>query len=295
MHYSFNNNFQYVIPKNIRDKTLVLFGSSAHEVEFLAMNNLVVDECKNLKIKTYVCKSIKDFISIIKLEKPELLIIDSHGGFEQKTLSSYLIINDEKLTSEIIIKNKIHVPLVFLSACTTNPTYGFVNSITNAFFSGGSFSVTTTFLPISIVNGSLTYLRLLRHLDSVATNGDFPNWLSYISHITRTAFFSDIVFQLSNQIVKRSKNKQKTILDILNKLDKIKDNTVSFPSRRATFEQLNQELNKLDKDLRISFESFIHENLLYSHLGRSDLIKFQSWIDRKIIKRNKLFSKTTHK
>lgn len=286
--FGLNNNFQYVVPKDIRDKTLVLFGAPETDVEFQAVNAVVREECARLGIKTIDCKSVNEFMSAIEEEKPELLIIDCHGEIDYDTLSSYLLINNEKLSAEMLLERKIQVPLVFLSACSTNPNFGFVHSIANAFLFNGSFSVSTTFLPISIRNGSITYLRLLLHLDQTARNGDFPNWLSYVSHITRTSAFTNLWLRLEEQLNKLSVNKRKDTDKILTSLDKIKDKTVSFSTRRATFEKIDQLLNELSKNVRLSFQSIMHENLLYSHIGRSDLISFQSWMERKQEKNTKL-------
>lgn len=292
-YFNQNNNICYVIPENIAQRTLVIFGVPENEPEFQKAMELSISECKRLNIRYKKCLTVNDFISEVKEFRPEFLIIDCHGNFNEEDLSSYLNIANEKLTHEHIVNNELYVPIVFLSACVTSPTYGYVHSIVNAFFTTGSFCVTSTYLPINITNGTITYLRALWHLDNSAKNGDYANWLSYISMVIRSSFINLIVKKISERKRFQSTQNQKKLDKIIAELDRIKDLTVTFPKRRETFEKMDILLNNIDENLRFEFKKIMQENLLYTHIGRADLIKFQSWLSRKNIKLNQFKTFTT--
>lgn len=280
--FALNQNFNYLIPKNLSDKTLVIFGCSINEYEYNISTEVAIRECIRLNINYKRCLGVTDFISTVKNLKPDLLILDCHGQYDSETLSSYLIINGEKLSHEEIVSIDFPIPLIFLSSCATSPNYGYVHSIANAFFSNGSFSVTSTYLPIDVVNGTITYLRLLWHLDTTSRNGDFPNWLSYISFVTRISLFNKIVEKLPLFISGTTSSKRNSLPHIIKEIERIKDLMIAFPNRRSTFEKLNDLLNNINSEFRINMSSLMSENLLYTHLGRSDLIQFESWRERKL-------------
>jgi len=280
-----NSNATYTIPENIVEKTLVIFGMPEDEPLFLASMQIAMKECERLGIKYRRCKSVAEFIQTVKEVEPDLLIVDCHGEYDDSDLSSYLDINGEALRHEDIVSNNLFVPLVFLSACATSPSYGYVHPIANAFFSAGSFAVTSTYLPIDILNGTITYLRLLLHLDAVAKNGDHMNWLSYVSYAVRTSLFNEVIHKAFEKVDNFTGQKKQRTMKVIKELDRIKDLVVTFPKRRETFEKINDLLNSMDQNIRLNFWNTVHESLLYTHLGRADLIKFDRWLKRMETKR----------
>ena len=92
-----------------------------------------------------------------------MLIFDCHGDFEEKDLSSYLVVDDKNdilLTGEDIINNNISAPIVFISACSTMPNYGYVNAILLATSKGLVFDLALldqnlpSYLKENILSGS---------------------------------------------------------------------------------------------------------------------------------------------
>jgi hypothetical protein len=148
-----NTYFKFDITKDILKETLVLFCASSEDENyetFLFFYENIRELSKELEFKTFICKSVDEVARLVNEHRPNLLIFDCHGHYDTDSLSSYLVINKERLDGAGIVKNRISAPIVFLSACFTNPTYGYVNGIANAFFEAGSLAVTATYFPISI-------------------------------------------------------------------------------------------------------------------------------------------------
>ncbi|MEO6219015.1 MAG: CHAT domain-containing protein [Ginsengibacter sp.] len=266
-----NNEFEYLIPKDILKKTLVIFGSN--EPQF----KIWQDQCSQMSIekefKTARCYSISDVEDAIQKHKPEFLIYDCHGSYKEEIRGTILWIGNEQLTPEIILKKELSAPIVFLSACGTAPTYGLINSVANAFFESGSLSVTTTYLPVEINSSSILYLRLLNKLEMATDKGFHKNWLEFISHIIRTSYVMD-KFRIA--LEKAHVNKRKYLMD---KNATVLAETLVFEKRRKVFEELNNRLAEICNANPDVFNESIPEYLFYSNLGRGDLIHFESWTE----------------
>jgi hypothetical protein len=270
--YTKNNIIEYSIPTDIIDKTLVITGSQ--DASFAIWHKQLEELNQTLKFKIVHCKTIGEVIDSVVKYKPELLIFDCHGEFDSDNSSTHLLIGNEKLTNEVIVKNNIFAPLIFISACGTAPLYGLINTVANGFFEAGALSVTATYLPIEINSGSILYIRLLNKLDYAAKNGIHKNWLEFISHIIRTSSIMDAY----SHVFKKSKNFSKKEWQESN----IKTLTESlfFENRRNLYNNLDNHISKLDKNLRDSFTKRVPEYLFYSNLGRSDLIIFDKYKEK---------------
>src|SRR5690606_26016639 len=137
-----------------------------------------------------------DIKAAVEEYKPDLLIFDCHGNFNEKDLSSYLVIdqsNDILLTGEDIIEHRISAPLAFISACSTMPNYGYVKFLTDAFFQAGAFVVTATFLPIKVLDASALIIRLLNNLKYQDDKVIFSNWLAFVCHTLRSMLIYETV------------------------------------------------------------------------------------------------------
>lgn len=267
---SFANNeqFEYSIPDDILNKTLVIYGSD--EASFKQWRLPVDNLASTHGFKTRICLSVNSMIEAVKALKPEFLIFDCHGGYDENTKSSFLMLGDERLTGDIIVNYNIHAPLVFLSACNTAPTYGTINTIANAFFETNCLSVTTTYLPINIATGTILYLRLLNNLKMASTEAIHSNWLNFVSHMIRTSAVTD-AFSFLNKIKNRKIDKKKVIALQTQSFNKL----LSFHLRREVYKGLDENLRKLSSSDEQLFSKIIPEYLFYSNLGRSDLIKFE--------------------
>jgi hypothetical protein len=271
--FTANEQFEYSVPTDILKKTLVIYGSN--EPAFTTWRRPVDHLSHTHGFNTQVCLSVQAMLEAVIKFKPDLLIFDCHGGFDDESNSSFLMLGEEQLTGNKVIEYDIHAPLVFLSACNTAPTYGTINTIANAFFQTNCLSVTTTYLPINIATGSILYLRLLNNLKMASTEAIHHNWLNFVSHVIRTSAVSDAFAFLSKTNNKNIDDSKAAILQA-----KSFNLLMSFYHRRKMFEELDDKLRKLAGSEEQLFSKIIPEYLFYSNLGRSDLIKFDSYVEK---------------
>jgi hypothetical protein len=268
-----NEQFCYAIPENILSKTLVIFGSE--ESAFRFWQPLVTTMGTELGFASQVRLTVDRAIETVRQHQPDLLIFDCHGGFDQRTNSSYLLLGQEKLTGDLIVRHQLSAPLIFLSACHTAPTYGTIHPVANAFFEAGSLSVTSTYLPVNIRTSTILYIRLLRNLKMAATKPLHPNWLSFVTHIIRTSAITEAFNEI--RATKRTEAEREEISAIQARTHTL---LLSFHHRRKVYHDLERNLQKLSgKDQQI-MSKFIPEYLFYTNLGRSDLVKFEVFSDK---------------
>ena len=282
--FAVNSVFKLDISEDILKKTLVLFCATndSDSPEFSKYFKSIEDLKLKLGFRTFKCYSVKDVIREVNEFQPSLLIFDCHGGFDKDTLSSYLYVNDEKITGHMIIKEKIFAPIVFLSACHTNPNYGYINRIADAFFEAGCLSVTATYFPITIRSGFYIYLRVLAGLDDVAKRPVHKNWLAYVSHILRTSYIMDVsTYSIEKVITSNLDAEQKQVL-----IDKIKQLTLEANIKMIPFRGRTEARDEFTKQLKLiipkslaNIDSVVSEDAFYTNLGRGDLIRFKSWSD----------------
>jgi hypothetical protein len=270
--YTYNQNFEFSISKDVLKKTLVILGTNESPFLHWQSEAKVMSKEKGFIVKE--CSKIKEVIQIIHDCKPEIIIFDCHGGYDETTRSTYLLIGNEKLDGESVIKNKIFAPIVFLSACGTAPTYGTMNPIANAFFEAGAISVTSTYLPISVEAGSVLYLRILNKLDYASKKCIHKNWLEFVCHVIRTSSLNEAY----GMALKKTANAQSK--DYADSNIEALIESLSFSKRRYLFNDLDNKIKKLTNDNRSYYSEVIPEYLLYSNLGRGDLILFDTWRDK---------------
>lgn len=267
--YAHNQITEYTVPENILKKTLVILGSN--EPSFAKWHSQVYELSKRDGFSTALCNCLNDVKQAIRKIKPDFLIFDCHGGYDETTRSSYLFIGEEILDGNYVIKNQITAPLIFLSACGTAPTYGTMNPIANAFFEAGAISVTSTFLPISVDGGSILYLRVLNKLGFAANHVIHKNWLEFICHLNRTSSINE-AYQLA--LIKDPS---------IESIDYFKSNVTAlteslvFSERRELYKTMNDKISSMTTIKREYYSEVIPEYLLYTNLGRGDLILFKIW------------------
>lgn len=269
--YSSNKESAFIIDKDIIKNTLVIFG--CQDIEFTKWQPFIELHQEELGFNIARCQSISDVKREIEKLRPSLIIFDCHGGFDESTNSSFLYIGSEKLTGNDVVENGIVAPLIFLSACGTAPTYGTMNPIANAFFEAGAYSVTSTFLPISVDTGTMLYFRLLVKLKSASENVFYKNWLEFVCHIIRTSTINDAyMFTLGKYVKLDSPEFEQSNIEALIE-------SQIFDERRKLYHNLDGKISKLAKTKKDFYSSRIPEHLLYTNLGRGDLILFESWIE----------------
>ncbi|MBT1712356.1 CHAT domain-containing protein [Fulvivirgaceae bacterium PWU5] len=275
--------FKFDLDENVIVNTLVLFCATADDDdrEFLKYFRAIENLSKTLGYKTFRCKSAADVIAKVNEYKPSILIFDSHGGFDKETLSSFLWVNEnEKITGDMIVKEQIFAPIVFLSACHTNPNYGYINKLADAFFEAGCISVTATYFPISIRSGFNVYLRVLNSLAHASRNPAHKNWLSFVSHIIRTSYIMDLStyvyeFTVTSSLTMDAKD------ELINRVQEL---TLQATIRMTRFhDRVNAKDDYIESLKAIlpttfpSIDNIVPENAFYTNLGRGDLIMFKVW------------------
>lgn len=264
--YMSSKNMPMDIPENILEHTLVVFGAT--DSRFAIWQEAVVELSKQLNFKTCICKSIERLKNQIEEHNPLLLIIDSHGGIDEENRQSFLMLGSEKLTGDNVVKYGIVAPLIFLSACSTAPTYSPTNIIANAFFEIGAKAVTSTYLPLSVDVSSVTYLRLLNQLSQCSKQSIHNNWLSFISHILRTSHimqpYTKALLEGKLKNMEKAEEQSSLIME-----------SMFFSKRRKVYHTIKKGFVLDGKSYNTDIVS--PEYLFYSNLGRSDLIFFTSW------------------
>jgi CHAT domain-containing protein len=287
-HYAVNSYFRYQVPRNILKKTLIVFGSPANP-EFnmtYAMTEHAIKSQYKFPVKIARTRSKRELADVIQRCEPDFLILDTHGNFEERDGSSYIMINGEKLTGDDIVNLKIRAPLVFLSACFTNPTYGYLNSLAYGFFETGSLSVVTSLLPLSLLASTVLYLRLLRNLSEAATTPLHENWLSLVSHTVRTSLATQAYENLSAKVGEMGGSLAEAfdIADLHENMTNWHFKSMVFSTRKEAFESWQDIFLSSLKESRfkhpvtalLKSNRILPEYLFYSHLGRPDLITFKA-------------------
>lgn len=192
----------YVIPEDILQKTLVVFGNE--DPEFVMAQLPVRELAKTLGFQIKTCLNKSSFFEAIKETGPELLIIDTHGGVDETTHNSFIMMGDDIITGDDVVNSGIGPQLVFLSACNTFTTYNTINTIANAFSQIGANAVTTSYMPLHVLPATVLYIRLLRNLNKAA-HKNIPFKLAVI-HITSD---ENILYTCSHREKRKSKFKER--------------------------------------------------------------------------------------
>lgn len=252
----------FSIPKDILKHTLVIFGNE--EDAFVKAQEPVVALSKVLGFQIRKCLTKEAFFKTIREIDPLLLIVDTHGGVDEETHQSYLCMGDEIVSGDDVVMSDIHPRLVFLSACNTFTTYNTVSTIANAFFQVGTAAVTTSYMPVLIEPATTLYTRLLNNLSIAATHNVHRNWLAFMSHLMRTSYIQAPIYRAVNKGVK---------VDI-DTLTHLTTESMFFRKRREIYKNLNT--NAFTKRLGADYQNIIPHYLMYSTLGRADLIRFET-------------------
>lgn len=271
-----NQRLNYIIPTDIAKKTLVIHCASENDQNMLRIFKIIDAFKERLGFQSATCTTVAEIKKAIDTYEPDLLIFDCHGGFDEKTLSSFLIIDEKNkiyLTGEDIIKNQIVAPLVFISACSTMPSYGYVKFLSDAFFQAGAFVVTATFLPILMNDTATLIVRLISNLKSHEQQVVHSNWLSFISHTLRGALVYETIRKEQARHYLPAVIDEQKIAEILSKI-------MFFKLRTKAYDELKAYLTSINAKIKFDFEGLNNEWLSYTTMGRADLIYFENWVKK---------------
>ncbi|GAA3963029.1 hypothetical protein GCM10022246_15350 [Pedobacter ginsengiterrae] len=273
-NYIHSQRLNFRIQQDILKRTLIIHCASDDEEDMHQIFEIYEALQASLGYTSIICTTIEEVSDAVKKYKPDLLIFDCHGDFDEKDLSSYLVIDDENdilLTGDDIIKHQISAPLVFISACSTMPNYGYVKFLSDAFFQAGAFAVTATFLPIKMGDAAVLLIRLLNGLKLQETKTIFSNWLAFVSHTLRSTLIFETI-----RTERKKNNLKKDIED--QRIAEILLDLMVFSKRKDAFENLQAYLKTINPTIDTLFENLDHEWLSYTTIGRADLIYFQNWL-----------------
>lgn len=268
MHYVVNEVQKYRVPKDILKHTLVVYG--ARDEAFVYYQNKCDNLAKRHGFVTKYCSNKQQFFDVVNEMKPQLLVIDTHGNYDNILHQFYLLMGDDKIYPQDIIDHHVAVPMVFLSACNTAPTYNMSNTLANGFVQSGSLAVTSSYLPLDVSESSTVYLRLLKQLSFASQQCIHKNWLAFISHILRTSYIHQAFYDYY-------KKKKKSIGDVaINGLNtQYLTRSMNFDCRRKVYEELHAGLDV--EGIHVETSHKIPHYLMYTTLGRADLIDFESY------------------
>jgi len=272
-NFILNHRLNYYVSDNIIEKTLVIHCASKSDLIMEKAFNLIDSFKADYKFHSVRCSSVKEISEAVKKYRPELLVFDCHGGFDEETLSSYLIIDSEKnirLAGEEIINHDITAPLVFLSSCNTMPNYGYVKYLSDAFMAVNAYVVTASFLPLKIKDAAILILRLLGNLFYLKGKTIHSNWLEFISHLLRTAQIHEAV---------RIQTAKYPEIEIENaKIGEITASSMFFEKRKNSLVELKNLINENFPEANLDLEILTNDWIHYTTIGRADLIYFQNWV-----------------
>ena len=294
--YVLNSHTEFKIKKDVLKRVLVISGASTTPLvdeEFKHYFKSVEKLGGELGYHTANCSSKEEVIEQVRQHQPDVLIFDCHGGFDEDQLSSYLVINGEVLTPSEIATNKISAPIVFLSACHTNPTYGYLNKLADAFFEAGCVAITATYFPISVQAGTNLYIRILNNLKTAAISPVHKNWLEFVCHTIRTSYLKEVIYQceLSIELAPFPEKAKGYFKKELKKLNM--DSSLYLMRqnhRERVFKEFHSRLKKIMPKKIFNPDSIIPEHCFYTNMGRGDLIRFEVW-EEEFYKKNGISQK----
>ena len=251
----------YEIPKDILSKTLVVYG--CREEAFKEWQDKADVAANRAGAKTVVCNSLDEFEKEVKGNKPEFMIIDTHGGTDLTNHQSYIYMGSEKVYPKDIASRGISARLIFISACNTAPCYNDVNTVANAFLEQGASAITSSYLPLDVKESSILYIRILNQLNMAAKMNVHRNWLAFISHILRTSFIMTPLVEASD--------KEKTVDPMLT--GKVNALSMIFENRATIYRKL--KAGEEVEGLKYDFSKAVPHYLMYTTVGRADLIEFE--------------------
>lgn len=270
MHYVINEIQNYQVPRDIIKHTLVVFGTQ--DASFKFFQDEATELSKILGFTTRVCLNINELDIAIKEIKPQFLIMDCHGGADMKLKQTFLYIGNEKLYPDEIAKRNITAPLVFLSACNTAPTYHTFNTVANAMVECGALTVTSSYMPLWVREASELYVRILNQLSICAKMPYHKNWLAFISHMLRTSYihgaFRGYYTQSKKSVIDTAREPQETLTE-----------SMYFQLRRELYFKLKS--GKELEGIKVNTKSVVPHYLMYTTIGRADLINFQCYMEEK--------------
>lgn len=278
-HFVKNQTLHFEITNDIM-KDVLLVMASPNDPVLKHIYEAQIEVLKENGFENSVFVSTKkEFFKIVNSRKPKILIVDSHGGYDAGKSCSFLCIGEEVIEPDDIAAEPQLAPIVFLSACSTYPLRNIHHQITEALFSSGCLSVTSSYVPIDARLSSALIVRLIVNLMYASKNPVHQNWLSFLAHLFRTSFFSSRLLSRGLRYasaIKRKKYGSKSY-EAYRQLDK--DGVDRYKEELAN-SMVFEKRKGIYAKWRVGLDAEIApEYLFYTNLGRPDLISFKVTVD----------------
>ena len=227
----------------------------------------------------------EQFAQFIKETDVKFLIIDTHGSYINSLSETLVRMGKDYLRRDDVLKIKKAVPLVFFSACFTNPPHKFDSTIADGFLMNGGIAAITTYTAMDIVLGTKMIIRIINNLKFNLEHSVHETFLDFISHLNRSTKVASLGFdkcgpEIMNETIQvltkvksiiSNENAKREIDDAIASNDKTfllsceQAMTEHFPETRKLIYDSWEKLGVFEKS----------ELMLYSNLGCLNKIKFR--------------------
>ena len=133
----------------------------------------------------------------------------------------------------------------------------------NAFLEQGASAITSSYLPLDVKESSVLYIRILNQLSMAAKMNVHRNWLAFISHILRTSF-------IMTPLVDSAKKEEPVDPMLTGKVNAL---SMIFENRATIYRKL--KAGEEVEGLKYDFAKAVPHYLMYTTVGRADLIEFE--------------------
>lgn len=287
--FSRHRSFAYSIPRNVLDRTVVACGAECNDAiaRQFAMFEILKASSDDYSFKLVRCAGKRDLFETIERTRPDVLLVACHGDYVAHEDGTEILIGRDVVTGRDIVRLDLQVPIVVLLCCWGTPVYGHTNTIAQAFFEAGSFSVVSTMLPISIYNGFKLGFRLIRNLRDASRRAYHPSWMHFVSYNLRTSCFDDKLLRVGRGL-SRPEPKWYSNDEYVKTRTEWQMEALHPANRIRAYKELDRMVISLfhgserDRAKRLLEDAdWVPEYLYYTHLGRGDLIAFDSWREQR--------------
>lgn len=135
----------------------------------------------------------------------------------------------------------------------------------------GHLAVTSSYLPLDVMESSTLYIRIMNQLNMAAKQDIHRNWLAFISHMLRTSFIMTPLVE----------NAHKDNVEPMDPMLTGKVNALSmyFENRAMLYRKL--KAGEDVEGLKYDFSQAVPHYLMYTTIGRADLIMFESSVEKR--------------
>ena len=129
-------------------------------------------------------------------------------------------------------------------------------------------------MPLNIFESSVLYLRLLQQLNIAATTKIHANWCEFISHLQRTSYIQSFFV---NHTPKKNRKVEELTQEETDAMTLEMTASMLFQNRRKVYEHMQSGV--VSNKVKTKYNNVVPHYLIYTTLGRADLVRFESFMD----------------